>query len=424
MNNSKKPKPSTRGVAKLVTSTSRNTVSSMVFHMDEQHQLEHVAQCVMVDTIILAMSHVDPKLKNSYGRLDQSDDDDNEFEFDPDSAWGKADMRNGAGKQSLRIRKGLIKKRGSTAYPEIKIEGSYAAHAQGHNVVSSADVRMLSYAMLRAVNSKYPLVVPVERKLAIAQGGDIRIERIDVTLLMQLPKGMSTGDFINAVSFALFALGLPVDVYPRETVSFDAHSQSNSMKLYDKYKENESKRKPCWSESPNADRLKQIARDYVRVEFVFRKKYFLGLAELGGELPTPAWFTKERLAQMVLKVMERLRLHQRLKSRLSPHDLNEIPRPYRSTLALWQNGDDLDMHMSKLTRAGHRKYLLENHSIDIACAPPSVFELIDLAEALSPANFVPIPDDVRTDPTLFYGEDINQTIDRFERFIASQEKVA
>jgi len=148
------------------------------------------------------------------------------------------------------------------------------------------------------------------------------------------------------------------------------------------------------------------------------------LAELGGELPHPEWFTRERMAQMVLKALDKLNLQGQLETRLPPHELQRIPRKYQKTVDLWQNGSDLAMHMRERTVAEHRKYLRENHSIDIGCPPPSVFGHIDLAEVLSPANFVPVPDDIRADQTLFYDEDINEIIVRFEQVIADKRKVA
>ena len=411
---------SSKGLRQL--DTSGNTVSTTVVRMDEQQQLGHVAQCIMVDTIGVIMDHIDPVLPNNYARINKSESGDEEH--DPDSAWGKTSMSNHAGKRSLSIRKGLKKQRGCAATPTVTVEGSFPAYAQGHNVVSTGDVPLLCYVMFRAVNGKYPLIAPVERKLAIARGQDIRVSRIDVDLLLKVPSRMNMGDFINAIAFAGFSTGLPIKVFPREATYFDPSSQSHAVKFYDKAAENASKRKPCWPDSPNVDRLKQVAADFVRVEFVFRQKYFLGLAELGGELPHPEWFTRERLAQMVLKALDKLNLQGQLETRLPPHALQEILLPYRTTVALWQNGEDMEMHMVKRTVAEHRKYLLEEHSIDIGCPPPSVFGHIDLAEVLSPANFVPVPDDVRADLTLFYDEDINQTIERFERVIANMRKVA
>ncbi len=68
--------------------------------------------------------------------------------------------------------------------------------------------------------------------------------------------------------------------------------------------------------------------------------------------------------------------------------------------------------------------MIAGSAIDIGCPPPSVFGHIDLAKALSPANFVPVPEDIRADPTLFYDEDINEIITRFVQVIADKRKVA
>ncbi len=80
--------------------TVANAVSSLPFKdITSPSVLEHIANCVMVDTVGISLDCV--TLKRKPKRFGHLDDDDAPV---LDSTWGKGALSSAAGKQSIRVR--------------------------------------------------------------------------------------------------------------------------------------------------------------------------------------------------------------------------------------------------------------------------------------------------------------------------------
>jgi len=398
-----------------------NTVKPAIISTDYSQYLERTAGLVMVDTVGLSLDFADIDLLNAVARVNDTD------EPGQQRRWAKQSLRGASGRQSIalstktvKVGKGLVVPGGPKTHTQLHVEGSVAMHVQGQNIVSSADVPMLAYQLFKAVNGQTPLVVPSSRKLDIARGLDAEVTRIDVAVMLRVPKALTKAAVINAIAVAAAKARLPISLYPNETVYFDQHSQYCAGKLYDKAQQLEDK--DAKGGDRVSDSLRQLADRTIRMEFVFRKKYFRNHPELKGKKAYPVWFTKERLAFMLLEQLDRISVKGHLPRRLDKYDLLSIPLPYRHAVAHWQNGMSVrDFYNSDRTLREHRTFIQNNfHSIDIlGPAPVTIDGDIDLMDLISPANFVPVPDEIRADKQAFFEENMEPIIERLKCAVGS-----
>lgn len=391
--------------AEQVINVARNTIHSTVSRMSpvssigneySHSQLDHLAGCVTVDTLGLELPDVESTtLGNSFARLDD------ESRAIPGSMWTKRDLRSLTGKQSLRIRQVEATKR-------LSIEGSNAMLHQGHNVVSSGDVTMAAFSMVRAANREHKLGLPVWVGHKLAHGGLVEVTRLDVALLLKVPDGVSKSALINALALAGIQAGINTSLYVGETVYYDQHSQVEAQKIYDKEVEVNRARKGGLPDVEGKEQLVTLIRETVRLEAVFRKKRLLNIAAKCGGLPHPCLFSKKLLAQMVLELLGKYVRDGQVWRRLGTKELLAIPLPYRSTVAHWQNHMNLiDMAKSERVLQEQKAYLWRNHKINLNAPPPGdVIVPMQLSEILSPENFLPVPAEIRRNPNLFFEEDM------------------
>jgi len=399
-----------------------NTVKPAINCTDYIKYLDRTAGLIMVDTLGLTLDFADIDLPNAIVRVDDSN------ELGQQRQWAKQSLRGVSGRQSItlstktvKVDKEFVIPGGPKAHTQLLVEGSVAMHVQGQNIVSSAEVPMLAYQLFKEVNGKTPLVVPASRKLAIARGLDAEVTRIDVAVMLRVPKALTTAAVINAIAVAAAKARLPMSLYPNETVYFDQHSQYCSGKLYDKAQQLEDKDSKGGNGNISLP-LRELASRTIRMEFVFRKKYFRNHPELKGKKAYPVWFTKERLACMLLEQLERISVGGRLPRRLDQYDLLSIPLPYRHSVAHWQNGMSArDFFKSDRTLRQHQSFIKNNfHSIDIlGPAPVTIDGDIDLMDLISPDNFVPIPDEIQADKHALFEEDMGPTIERLKASVGS-----
>ena len=363
--------------------------------------LQHIASCLMVDTLALevpGIANVDAtELKRAYGQFDE------DGALKEDTDWRKASLKAPTGKQSLRVRHVKKAKR-------LSIEGSNAINKQGQNVVSSGDVTMLAYEMCRDVHHKLNLQLPVRVGYELAHGRLVKVTRIDVVLLLKVQDGLTKATLINALAMAGIRAGINSSLYVNESVYFDQNSQVEGTKIYDKTAELTRARKGGLPDVDGVELLVELNESTVRLEAVFRVKRLAQVAKKLGKPLEPATFTKEALAQMVLDLLNKNVCHGQVFRRLHTEELRSIPLPYRSTVAHWQNGMELlDMVASERVLKEQARYIWQNHQIDIAAPPPdTVNEALSLVDVLAPKKFIPVPAVIRDNPNLFHTVDMNR----------------
>lgn len=413
---------------KAAIADARNTVSDGTASLLDQ--LDHIAECVMLDTIGVELHNAWVKLPTTLVAVDE------EMAADMDSMRGFGRTKRDSGKKSFHVQcRKLPKKqriaeaaaltKGGCTLPKagtaearslesmIYIEGSPAMHYQGHNIVASNDVTMLAHDMVKAVYEEHCFDISKGRRLAIARGRDVMVTRLDVVLLVKLPEGLDKEAVINAVALALAMNGSNMQVFAGQSVYCDPSSQMRAWKLYDKAAEL-AFRKGFQAPDTEAGRvLVELCHNTLRLEFVFRRKYFATHTMFRGHPVYPQRFDPELLALMVVEELARTRMFGKLARRYGQDELLGVPMPYRTTLALWQNGgdvravlgDEADMHRSYL-----RKRL---KGLDIFKAAPAVLPAaLTFAEVLHPRNFVVVPQVVKADAKLFHTTDMAAEVAR------------
>jgi hypothetical protein len=364
-------------------------------------QLDHLAECLMIDTMGLRVENVPHlTLPKAFGQI--SDDP----EITHNSGWAKGNLRSESGKHlSMRVR--TLKKSS-----QLLVEGSNSMQYLDHNIVSSGDAVMTAFSMLDAVRRQHALKLnSIFRPREFMQGRDIEVTRLDVPAMLKIDPGLQNGAVLNALAFAGLRAGVVTTIFPNESLYFDQHSQLESLKAYDKAIEmQQSRRVRELPKTENAGALMELARSTLRFEGVYRLKR---LKRLFGEVPvTPSMLTPKTLAKMFLVLLNKYNLHGSLRRLLSSEELLKIRMPYRLTVALWQMDADLVQiyHGNEgLLRSHHRVIKNDYNGIDIlAQSPATIDQHIELGEMLHVENFVPVPAAIRADPTLFYHRDMRE----------------
>ena len=105
-----------------------------------------------------------------------------------------------------------------------------------------------------------------------------------------------------------------------------------------------------------------------------------------------------------MESLNRLHLKGRVHRRYGMDELMSIQLPYRSTFAHWQNRLEVRQFLeSDAEFKKHQRYLRGRLGINIEDEPHTVIvEPVELFDILHPKNFVPAPDVVKADPTVFH----------------------
>lgn len=363
-----------------------------------EKNLKHLMDCMMIDTMGLRVANVpNVQLPKKFARVNADHDSANS------TAWEKGRLKSEAGEfPSLRV--GAIKSNN-----QLLVEGSNAVHYQGHNIVSSGDAVMTAFSMLDAVRRQHPLHLEnIIRPWGFMKGEGIAVTRIDTPVMLQLPDGLQIGAIINALALAGISAGLVTTLFPCETVYFDQHSQLESLKAYHKAIELQQNKRPyTFSDTENGATLRKLAQQMVRFEAVYRLKSLT--RRFAGRPVTPAMLSPKVLATMFMDLLDKYNLHGSLRRRLNTEELWQIRSPYRTTVALWQRGEDMKTIFNNddgLLKS-HRRVINKEYGIDILDPHPGEIEVpIELGEILCVENFVPVPIEIRSDPELFYQRDM------------------
>ena len=215
---------------------------------------------------------------------------------------------------------------------------------------------------------------------------------------------MSRAALVIAVALANVMAGGNMSLYANEATYGDPSSQIQAWKLYDKALELSKKGKFHLPESAAKDALSELCNKTLRLEFVYRKKFFQNHAFFKGRPAYPAHLTPDVIAWMVMESLNRLHLKGRVHRRYGMDELISIPLPYRSTFAHWQNGLKVRQFLEDDAEfKKHQRFLRARLGINIEDEPHTVIvEPVELFDILHPKNFVPVPGVVKADPTVFH----------------------
>jgi hypothetical protein len=352
---------------------------------------EQIGSLVMLDTLGLSVHDMDPdKLTNKSVQLGAGDEKKHSWES----------RFNAIGKRTYTVNAVKSRRR-------FDVEGSPALHHQGHNVVSSGDVPMLAFTMLRDLNRFGDWEIPLDRALQFANGKGSEVTRLDMPVLLRKPPHIDTSALVNGIAMSGIAAGLNMSVYINKSVYFDQHSQLISLKVYDKAAHLAKLRKSKIPQTPATELLMDLARRTLRLEAVFRGKW-LKRRYPGGA--APEIFTREELGKLLLEVLERYDLRRDIRKGLLEEDLYRLPPVFRPAVAAWQAGFSAlrALHGDTELLEKAAAYMQANWSIDIKGPPPGDLPYaIEVGELFSPSNFVPAPPELLADGALFHHLDLS-----------------
>jgi hypothetical protein len=275
--------------------------------------------------------------------------------------------------------------------------------------------------MLRAVNKHYGLDLPDHVGNQIAHGQLVEVTRIDVSLLLRLPDGITKSALINALALAGIRAGTNTSLYVNESVYFDQNSQLEAEKIYDKETELNRARKGGLDDIEGGHLLVDLNEKTLRLEAVFRKKRLVQIAAQHGGRPHPRLFTTTLLAEMVLGLLKKHSFGGQVFRRLENQELLAIPLPYRSTVAHWQNHMNLrDMVVSDRVLKEQAAYIKANHGINIFGPQPDEMNMpMSISDLLCPTNFMSVPAEIRANPKLFFEMDMDAVRANLSRRVGS-----
>ena len=398
--------------ARAISNTVSNTVSNTASQPDLMLFQQLVEKCINIDTVGVVLDCSDADLPKTFAVVSDND----VVEPDSHQGWGRAESDFGAKTIRVECRKRRAKK-GEPVTDKKKllyVEGSPAYHYQGHNIVSSDDLVMLTHDLVKAVHQSHPLNIQRPLRALLAQGRYGEVTRLDVAILVRVPDGVTKSALINAVALANVVAGANMSLFVNESTYGDPSSQLRAWKLYDKELEIQRRGKQALPDTEAGKALAHLCKQTVRLEFVFRKKYFANHAYFKGKPVYPMRLTRETIAWMVIEELHRLQLKGKVHRRYGLNELLMIPMPYRSTLAHWQNRLKVrDFLESQQVADKHRRYLKNRLGVDVFADPPAEIELpMSLLEVLHPKNFVPVPAAIKADASVFHQSDMKAALHR------------
>ncbi|CAJ4470301.1 phage/plasmid replication protein, gene II/X family [Burkholderia pseudomallei] len=354
------------------------------------NKIRHLEECVMLDTVGFTVEDVNAELPMK-------------VDVNGKRRRSIGTLNSPSGRQSFKF--WHVKK-----HNRLHVEGSAAMHFQDHNIVASNDLRMTVIAALKTIKDKHKVHIPLEQAYGLVLGQDIAITRVDTPAMLRVPAGLQRSAVVNGLALAGFRCGLNVTLHHNETCYFDQHSQIVALKGYLKDVQMEQMRKKAKpAETENTAALLELARSTIRIEPVYRKKYFKALAHYEKTPPMLGDLSPWVLATMFASLLEKYNLRGSLRACLTDDDLWAIPHPYRGVVDFWQRGKDMLKYFGGDRRAlaRYRRMLKKKYSIDINEMPPGDIEVpVQIGEILRTENFVPVPDAIRRDPKLFHTFDV------------------
>lgn len=242
---------------------------------------------------------------------------------------------------------------GDSTASHLVICGNPSKFLQGHNVIGIDDISLLIRLSYQKICERLA-IQPVDYS-----DSDVRLSWVDINYMYELPSLSDVRAWLAAAEFSARSRSGRA-VMSGSTVYLQKHSRRWAIKFYSKYDE--------FAAHPLPDGLADsglvaYSENLLRVELrLFAKELEkIGVKTL-ADLPT------EKVSKIYGDYMSKIILADRV--RLPGREALELPAMLRSTYALWYDGHDLRVMLSRPTFYRHRKLLLE-HGVDISLTAPT-----------------------------------------------------
>lgn len=261
-----------------------------------------------------------------------------------------------------------------------EIAGNPAKFLQGHNLFGSNDVRGLLFDVLEAVTTAVGIEPSAEDRTAWLRG-DIRLSRLDLTSMYELPTFSDVGSWLQAAGKTASVKWRGRGHYQDGTLYFGKVAKGKrsspwQMKLYHKGAEVLVPGHKLAETLGERERLIEWASDKLRIEVTLRTQELQRL----GLLYVRDW-DEERVGRTYEAYLSKLDIGEQ---QMVDVEVEESLKPsLRAAYALWKTGCDMRSVFPRRTFYHYRKQIMAVTGADIGtlCSVDNVVPLRRTLEA-------------------------------------------
>lgn len=240
------------------------------------------------------------------------------------------------------------------------ISGNPTKFLQGHNIIGTDDLNLLTLRLLEAIAPQAGFEVDAFTKARVLRG-DYFVKRIDINYMFELPSLFDVRAWIDAAGMKSRTRHGRSTI-KKGTIYYGQHSKRWSFKGYSKYDEIMGGEKghrlpPHLLNSP----LLAFTENKLRLELVLRAPELKKITD--DENPTARQLLAIGLQELFNDYLSRLEMTANVS--LRDETMCKLPRAVQGTYALWRQGFDVRSVLSKATFYRHKKDLIE-FQIDIS----------------------------------------------------------
>lgn len=271
----------------------------------------------------------------------------------------------------------------------LSFRGNPTKFLQGHNVFGLDCIKTLVYRMVEKVLPQLQFdAFTVRRALRLVEQWQFQVTKIDITHMFDLGSDADVNAYLRMLPFTASDRGDRAE-FCKNTWYSGKHSTLWSLKMYNKYRELQSRNKAhqlpkhLWDTG-----IEEFALGKLRAELVLQKK---ALVRMGMTCP-------QKLQQSLFDIYEehvgRITMKEQ---KISEHDVIKLPATVQATFARWKRGEDLKSVYGNDTYYRHRRILLQ-YGIDIKKPPIPEEERIAVVrplKVLKPRMVTDIPQELQ-----------------------------
>lgn len=240
------------------------------------------------------------------------------------------------------------------------ISGNPTKFLQGHNIIGTDDLNLLTLRLLEAIAPEAGFVVDAFTKARVLKG-EYFVKRIDINYMFELPSLFDVRAWIDAAGMKSRTRHGRSTV-KKGTVYYGQHSKRWAFKGYSKYDEimggEKGHRLPTHLLNTP---LLAFTENKLRLELVLRAPELKKITD--DENPTARQLLALGLQETFNSYLSRLEMAANVS--LRDDFMCKLPRSVQGTYALWRQGFDVRSVLSKATFYRHKKDLIE-FQIDIS----------------------------------------------------------
>ena len=271
----------------------------------------------------------------------------------------------------------------------LAFRGNPTKYLQGHNVFGTDCIKTLAYRMVEKVLPQLQFdPLTVRRALRLIDQWRFMVTKIDITHMFDLGSDADVNSYLRMLPFTASDRGDRAE-FCKNTWYSGKHSTLWSLKIYNKYRELQSRGKAhqlpihLWNTG-----IEEFAVGKLRAELVLQKK---ALVRMGMTDPQKL---QKSLYEIYEDYLGRITMKEQ---KITEHDVMKLPEHIEMTFIRWKRGEDLKLAYSNDKYYRHRRELLK-FGIDIKKPPIPEEERIAVVrplKVLRPRMVTEIPQELQ-----------------------------